>query len=99
MIEFGRGDFVVYHSLKQLSYLVFVGVHSWAKLEAMMIAGCGRERRHLKVWVRWWGNSISAFLGKMLSDGGEITRVCTVASSNTHPFLFTKPAENGLSTF
>ena len=63
----------MYHSLKQLSYLIFVGVHSWAKLEAM-IGGCGDERRHLKVWVRWWGNSISAFSGKMLlADGGEIS--------------------------
>src|SRR5271154_2176535 len=30
----GEGDFVVCHSLKQLSYLTFAGVHSDAKLEA-----------------------------------------------------------------
>ena len=41
----GEGDFVVYHSLKQLSYLTFAGVHSDAKLEAM-IGGYGSERRH-----------------------------------------------------
>ena len=48
----GEGDFVVYHSLKQLSYFTFAGVHSDAKLEAM-IGGCGSERRHEP---RWWGN-------------------------------------------
>jgi hypothetical protein len=41
----GEGHFVVYHSLKQLSYLIFAGVHSDAKLEAM-IEGCRGERRH-----------------------------------------------------
>jgi len=35
--KLGGGDLVVYHSLKQLSYLTFTGVHSGAKLEAMKI--------------------------------------------------------------
>ena len=76
----GEGNFVVYHSLKQLSYLTLAGVHSDAKLEAM-IGGCRSERAEASLGALVGQPPHSARLGKMLSelerrnDEGTINKV------------------------